>query len=201
MGKGLMKVMAPHIKNILWGSRSPENATVLLKDLGYEGQSGTYEETLTADVIIHTMWFRDLLPWAKENAEQLKGKILVDIANPFTADFSDFTTDWRTSAAEELQRVVPGTKVVGAFKNTFWKVFDQPIHHGIKSDVYITSDDEEAKHVVIDLLQPLPFRIMDAGILKHNRTIERMTLFSRELSQRYGHYPYVSWTLWGGDDL
>ena len=56
----------------------------------------------------------------------LTGKLLIDISNPFNADYSDFVTPWDTSAAEELQRRFPQARVVGAFKNVFWEVFDHP---------------------------------------------------------------------------
>jgi hypothetical protein len=179
-----------------------EKVSGLVEELGWSGvvRPASIAEALQADFIIHSLWFRDLLPWAKEHEEALAGKIVVDIVNPFNADFSDFTLGWGESAAEELQKALPRSKVVGAFKNTFFQVFDRPLHHGLQSDVYVTSDDEEAKAAVIDLLQPIPFRILDAGGLENNRTIERMTLFERKLAIRYGHYPYVSFRLFGGEE-
>jgi 8-hydroxy-5-deazaflavin:NADPH oxidoreductase len=197
MGKGLIKTIAPIHPNVMWASRSPEKVITLMKELEVNVEPVEYEVGLDADVIIHSLWFRDLIPWANENREKLKGKILVDIVNPFTVDFSDFTLDWGTSAAEELQKVLPETRIVGAFKNTFFKVFHEPIHQGLQSDVYITSDDQEAKKTVIDILSGIPFRILDGGALKNNRTIERMTLFEREVSIRYGNYPHVSFRIWG----
>jgi 8-hydroxy-5-deazaflavin:NADPH oxidoreductase len=200
MGRGLIKVMSPYIEGISWGSRSPEKLEQFIKKESYkEVFPVTYTIALQADIIFHSFWFKDLLPFVKENKQELVGKILVDIVNPFTEDFSGFTTDWGTSAAEELQRTIPDTKVVGAFKNTFFEVFNQPIHQGLKSDVYVTSDDEKARHAILKLLEPLPFRMIDGGLLKNNRTIERMTLFERELAIRYGHYPYVSFRLFGAE--
>lgn len=187
MGKALVPLLQPHFDQVCWGSRTPDNTPGTV----------SYEEALRADVIIHTLWFRDVIPWALQNEEALAGKILVDIANPFTEDFSDFTLEWGTSAAEELQKVLPQTRVVGAFKNTFFKVLEQPLHNGQRSDVYVTGDDESARLQVIQLLQPLPFRVLDGGLLANNRTIERMTLFSREMAIRYGHYPYVSYRIFG----
>jgi 8-hydroxy-5-deazaflavin:NADPH oxidoreductase len=197
MGKGLVKSFTPHIP-LFWGSRSIEKVRELIKEHQYEDvEAVDHDGALQADIIFHSLWFRDLIPWAEKNAESLVGKILVDIVNPFTEDFSDFTLDWGESAAEILQEILPDTKVVGAFKNTFFKVFVAPIQDGLKSDCYVTSNDEAAKQTVMSLLAPLPFRILDAGRLENNRTIERMTLFERELAIRYGHYPYVSFRLFG----
>jgi predicted dinucleotide-binding enzyme len=88
--------------------------------------------------------------------------------------------------------------VVGAFKNTYWVVFDEPLHDGMPSDVLVTGDDDAAKRTLIDALAPLPFRFLDAGPLTNSRTVERMTLLERELARRQGHHPRVSWRLWGG---
>jgi hypothetical protein len=108
--------------------------------------------------------------------------------------------DAGVSAAEELQKALPRSKIVGSFKNTFFQVFGRPLHHGLLSDVYVTSDDEEARAAVIGLLQPIPFRILDSGGLDNNRTIERITLFERKLALRYGHYPYISFRLFGCEE-
>lgn len=202
MGKGLIKTLAPYEKDVLWASRDTERVQSLISENNLQSIIPvSYDQALGADIIIHSMWFRDLIPWAKENKGLLAGKILVDIANPFTEDFSSFTLDWGTSAAEELQKTLPETKVVGAFKNTFFSVFEEPIHEGLRSDVYITSDDGNAKKVVMELLRPIPFRIIDSGKLQNNRTIERMTLFEREIAIRYGSYPYVSNRLFGINEL
>ncbi|UUZ93119.1 hypothetical protein LJK87_49370 [Paenibacillus sp. P25] len=47
------------------------------------------------------------------------------------------------------------------------------------------------------LLESVPFRVLDGGRLSNNRTIERMTLFEREVALRYGNYPYVSFRMFG----
>ncbi|WP_245856160.1 NADPH-dependent F420 reductase [Paenibacillus rigui] len=201
MGTGLVRNLHPVMSRLVWGSRNPAGAQQLIEKYGFKGvEAAEIQTALQADIIFHALWFRDLIPWAESCRELLKGKILVDLVNPFTEDFSDFTMDWGTSAAEELQHKLPETSVVGAFKNTFFQVLEKPVHQGTVSDVYVTSDDEKAKLAVIQLLQGIPFRIMDAGRLSNNRTIERMTLFERELAIRYGHYPYVSYRIFGQGD-
>lgn len=192
MGKGLVKILSPHVNELVWGSRNPK---YLSKHANIIPVS--HEIALNADIIIHCLWFKDVIPWAKQNKKKLANKILIDIVNPFTEDFNDFTLEWGQSAAEELQKVIPDTKVVGAFKNTFFQVFEEPIHNDQKSDVYVTSDDEKAKETVMKFLASTPFRILDGGKLSNNRTIERLTLLERELAIRYGNYPYVSNRLFG----
>ncbi|UUZ93118.1 NAD(P)-binding domain-containing protein [Paenibacillus sp. P25] len=109
MGQGLVRVISPHVKeDLIWGSRTPEKVKRLIQEHGFRNvREATYADALQADVIVHSFWYRDLLPWAQEHAGELAGKILIDIANPFTEDFQDFTTALGTSAAEELQKRCP----------------------------------------------------------------------------------------------
>jgi 8-hydroxy-5-deazaflavin:NADPH oxidoreductase len=198
MGKGIAHTLSPFVKSMLWASRNLEWTEILSLQNTHENIiPGSYDDALEADIIIPALWFRDVIPWAKENKTKLEGKIVLDIVNPFTDDFTDFTLEWGQSAAEELQKVIPESKVVGAFKNTFFQVFEKPFENYVKSDVYVTSDDESAKKTVMTLLNPIPFRVMDGGKLSNNRTIERFTLFEREMGIRYGNYPYISNRLFG----
>src|SRR5262249_35797493 len=47
------------------------------------------------------------------------------------------------------------------------------------------------------LVDGSPFRYVDAGRLANAPIVERMTLFSGELGQRYGYFPRMSWRLLG----
>lgn len=198
MGKGLIKTFyQAYPQQVLFSGRSQQRAQQVLDELGIDIKAVEWPEALQADIIIPTFWFSDLIPWAIAHKEQLRGKIVVDITNPFNEDFSDFTTAYDTSSAEELQKAISESQVVGAFKNTFWVVFDAPVLQGIKSDVFVTSESEVARKTVIELLQPLPFRVLDAGLLKNNRTIERMTLLSSEMARKAGSHPRIAYNLWG----
>ncbi len=198
MGKALLKTFyKSYPQHILFSGRDVKHAQQVIGELELELQAVSMKEAMQAEVIIPTLWFKDLLPWVQERLAQLQGKILVDITNPFNETFDDFTTAYDTSSAEIIQNTISQTKVVGAFKNTYWVVFDAPILQGLKSDVYVTSNDGQARQMVIDLIKPLPFRVLDAGILQNNRTIERMTLLSRELSLKAGNYPRIAFNLWG----
>jgi NADPH-dependent F420 reductase len=198
MGKGLVKTFyQAYPEDLFFSGRDQQRAQKVTNELSLNLKAVDMDEALMADVIIPTLWFGDLLPWAKANREQLKGKIVIDITNPFNEDFSDFTTGYDTSSAEELQKVIPESRVVGAFKNTFWVVFDAPVLQGIKSDVFVTSESDSARKAIIELLKPLPFRILDAGSLKNSRTIERMTLLSSEMARKAGSHPLISYNLWG----
>jgi predicted dinucleotide-binding enzyme len=199
MGRGLVRRLAPHHHPLLWGSREPHRLAETAGELGIAGlvEPVHHGQALQAGIVILALWHSDAVAFARRHADALTGRIVVDIANPFTADFESFTLPETTSAAEVLAQEVPGAYVVGAFKNTFWVVLDDPTFPEGSSDVLVTGDDADAKRTVLELLAPLPFRMLDAGRLANNRTIERMTLLGRELAVRHGHYPRTSWRLLG----
>lgn len=128
---------------------------------------------------------------------QLDGKLVIDITNPFNARYDDFILPWDTSGAEEIQRRFPRARLVGAFKNVWWEVLDEPLFDGHPSDVFVVADDAAAKARFLDIVAGSPFRYVDAGRLANARVVERMTLFSGELGQRYGFFPRMNWRLLG----
>lgn len=199
MGSGLVKTLASGQADLVWASRDPAKVARKVRELGLEGRVGvgTHADAFGADMIILALWHRDLPAFVEQYRTQLAGKVVVNIANPFTADFSDFTTPWDCSAAEEFQRMVPEARVVGAFKNAFWVVFDDPQFPEGDADCFVTSDDAEAKAMVMEALGGLPFRVLDGGGLQNCRTLERMTLFAREVALRHGFYPRIAWRLLG----
>ncbi|SHH01564.1 NADPH-dependent F420 reductase [Streptoalloteichus hindustanus] len=194
MGDALVAELAPH-HTVLWGSRDPERIAARAAELG--ATPVDHEAALAADIVFLALWHRDEVPFVSRHRAALAGKIVVSMANPYNADYTGFTTSPDTSAAEVLAAAVPEATVVGAFKNTFWGVFERPEFPEGLSDVLVTGDDQDAKDRVMAALAPMPFRFLDAGPLDRNRTVERMTLLARELSTRYGHHPHVSWRLLG----
>ncbi|MBL0183167.1 MAG: NAD(P)-binding domain-containing protein [Chitinophagaceae bacterium] len=198
MAKGILNVLAnAYPGEIGLYSRDFKKAESLIKECGLDAIALKEKDQFSAGIIIHTLWYRDVLPWVKEHEEELKGKILVDITNPFNDNYDDFVIGYDTSSAEEIQQLIPGTTVAGAFKNTYWVVFDNPEYGGIRSDIYVTANDNLCRKKIMELLHPIPFRVFDAGLLKNNRTIERMTLLEKELATKAGNHPRVSFHLWG----
>ncbi len=200
MGAGLVRRLAPVHPGLLWSGRDPESlahrANELVPSTPPEVVSHV-EAVRRADILILALWHRDAVPFVRQYRQELAGRIVVDIANPFPDDFAGFTLPETTSAAEVLAAAAPQARVVGALKNTFWAVLEDPEFPEGRSDVLVTADDDEAKGVVMGVLASLPVRVLDAGPLRNSRTVERMTLLSREVALRYGHYPRTTWRLLG----
>ena len=197
MGSRLAAMFARAGRKVLLGSRDRDRAAEAVAEVGVPGlRAGTYSEALEAPAIIPAVFIRDgLLDLLDRNCARLKGKLLIDISNPFNADYSDFVTPWDTSGSEEIQRRFCQARIVGAFKNVFWEVFDHPQFGETLSDVLVTGDDEAAKAQFLRLAEGTPFRYLDAGPLINSRTVERLTFITGSLGRQLNSYPRMNWRL------
>jgi predicted dinucleotide-binding enzyme len=200
MAVRLAKLFADRGSEVILGSRTPERAKRITQGLGVASiQPGSYEAAAEATAVLPAMFLRDgMLDTLEPLRARFDGKLWIDITNPFNDRYDDFVLPWNTSAAEEIQKRFPRARVVGAFKNVWWEVFDQPKFDGIGfSDVYVVGDDMVSKQEFQKLVEGSPFRFLDAGRLYNARFVERMTLFAAELGQRQGYFPRMNWRLLG----
>jgi 8-hydroxy-5-deazaflavin:NADPH oxidoreductase len=199
MGVRLAAMFADAGHAVILGSRDLPRARRIVSGLRKANiTAGSYEQATDAPIILPAMFIRDgLFDQLAPLRPALRGKLLIDITNPFNNDYTDFILPWDTSGAEQIQVRVPDARVVGAFKNVWWEVFDAPHFGDTLSDVFVVSDDAAAKQTFFELVQGTPFRYIDAGNLKNARTIERMTLLSGEMGQRYGFFPRMNYKLLG----
>ena len=197
MGSRLAAMFARAGRRVVLGSRDSDRAAEVVDSLGIPTlRAGSICEAMKAPAILPAVFIRDgLFDLLHRHFRDVAGKLLIDISNPFNADYSDFVTPWDSSGAEELQRNFPQARVVGAFKNVFWEVFDQPDFGGSVSDVLVTGDDEAAKAEFLRLAAGTPFRYLDAGPLLHSRTVERLTFITGSLGRQLGAYPRMNWRL------
>ena len=199
MGVRLAVMFADAGHAVILGSRDLSRARRIVSGLRRTNITpGSYEQATDVPTILPAMFIRDgLFDRLAPLRPVLRGKLLIDITNPFNDDYSDFILPWDTSGAEQIQVRVPEARVVGAFKNVWWEVFDAPQFGDTLSDVFVVSDDAGAKQTFFELVQGTPFRYIDAGKLKNARTIERMTLLSGEMGQRYGFFHRMNYKLLG----
>src|SRR5215467_2049579 len=200
MAVRLAKLFAECGNEVILGSRTPDRAARIASGLRVAAiKPGSYEAAADAPVVLPSMFLRDgMLDTLEPLRSRFDGKLWIDITNPFNDRYDDFIYPWNTSSAEEIQKRFPRARVVGAFKNVWWEVFDQPQFNGEGvSDVYVVADDAAAKQELLSLVKGSPFRYIDAGRLSNARFVERMTLFAAELGQRQGYFPRMNWRLLG----
>jgi len=199
MAVRLARILLDNGHRVVLGSRMPSRARTLARVLDkHLCIGGSYDDAASQSVVLPAVFIRDgLFKLMEALRPKLAGKLLIDIANPFNDDYSDFILPWDTSASEQMQACLPTTRVVGIFKNVAWEAFENPQFPEGVSDVFMAGDDIQAKLDVCALFTPSPFRIVDAGKLANARIVERMTLFAMELGGRMGYMPRIGWKLLG----
>ena len=144
---------------------------------GAEVSAATVEDVEPGDVVVLALWYGTNLEVAKQLGEKLKGKTVVDIANPVNATYDGLVTAPDSSSAEDVAKAVgPKTKVVKAFNTTYASTLFSGQVAGEPLDVLIAGYDEEAKNKVTQLVKDAGLRPVDAGPLSRARQIEGMQL-------------------------
>jgi 8-hydroxy-5-deazaflavin:NADPH oxidoreductase len=126
-----------------------------------------------ADAIVLATGYADAVS-ALQAVGDLKGKVVVDITNPLTADYMGLALGHSTSAAEEIARSLPGAELVKGFNTVFAQVLAEgaDFGNGRKVTVFVASDSARAKQTASALAESMGFEVVDAGGLKNARYLE-----------------------------
>jgi predicted dinucleotide-binding enzyme len=122
-------------------------------------------------------------PWdahaqiAKAVGNALEGKIVVDVSNVLTPSF-ELALGFSTSGAEELQKLLPGTKVVKAYNTVFAQNMSTGKLLGERLTVLVAGDDPAGKDIVRKLAEGIGFDSVDAGPLKSARYLEPLGMLN-----------------------
>ncbi|WP_319529945.1 NAD(P)-binding domain-containing protein [uncultured Cohaesibacter sp.] len=138
-----------------------------------------------ADVVILATPYGAAAEIAKE--ADFSGKIVIDVSNPITEDFSGLQVGHTSSAAEEIAKLLPGATVVKAF-NT---VFAQHYSNGLKVagqslQTFIASDDEAARDTVKAIATDIGLEPVDVGPLKNARYLEPIGFLNIQFGYVFG---------------
>lgn len=169
------------------GARSEDNpkAAEWAKTNGEKAGHGTYGEVARwAEMIVFAVNGARLLDVAKAVGEgAVVGKTLIDVTNPL--DMSNGMPPTlipemsnTTSAGEELQRTLPGARVVKTLNTMNHQLMVDPARLNGAHDVFLCGDAEEAKADVVELLKEFGWQNpIDLGKLEAARGMEGMMPF------------------------
>lgn len=145
---------------VTMGSRSADNekASAWATRAGQRAGHGTFADAAAvSDLVFNCVnGGATLAALEATGAENLAGKILVDLANPL--DFSNgmpptlsvFNTD---SLGEQIQRAYPDAKVVKTLNTMSCEIMVDPSRVPGDHDVFVSGDDDDAKAEVTKLLK------------------------------------------------
>jgi len=152
--------------------RDPDKAHQLAQDLAAEaGQLG--QSPIRGDIVVLAVPYQAVSEIAQALGEQLRGRIVVDITNPVDfATFDRLVTPAGSSAEEEIEKLLPGARVVKAFNTTFAGTLTAGTVGGQPLDVFIASDDSGAAKSVAELVQAGGLRPIEVGPLRRAQQLE-----------------------------
>ncbi|WP_320203490.1 NADPH-dependent F420 reductase [Agrobacterium rosae] len=172
MGSGFARAFAARGVDVVMGHRDPATAASLAAEIGSHVEGGGIAAAIKlADVVLLALPYQAVAPVLAE-AGDLKGKILIDITNPITADYKELLLGHTTSASEEIQKVAGGAHVVKAFNTIFAGLISPEARAGKTLQVLVAGDDEDATAKVRKLAETLSFEPINAGPLSNSRFLE-----------------------------
>ena len=148
----------------------PEHAAEAATQTGATAGSSNAEAARGAQVVVLAVPATSIGQIAGDMGKSLDGKVVIDVSNRPTP-----TADGgATSIAEELQTRLPSARIVKAFNTVFASRQAAPTVAGISPDGFVAGDDAAAKQTVLDVVESIGFRPVDAGSLASARTLEGM---------------------------
>ncbi len=147
--------------------------------------------TITGDIVVLAVPYSSLNDIVESYGDKLAGKIVVDITNPLNFEtFDSLLVPVGSSAAAELAKALPASRVLKAFNTTLAATLATRTVGPIKTTVLIAGDDAAAKATLAALISAGDVDAIDAGSLARAHELEAMGFLQLTLAVNES----VSWT-------
>jgi len=175
--------------DVMLGSRDEANprAVAWAHEEGHNALYGTFMNAAEFGEIIFncTLGAASLDALQLAGARNLKGKILIDTANPFdrSTDTWTLTVCNTDSLGEQIQRAFPDTKVIKTLNTVNTNVIVDPNKLIEKTAVFVSGNDIEAKSTVVRILKEwFGWReVIDLGDITTSRSVEMYMMLWHDL--------------------
>lgn len=188
IGSGLARVLAKTNHDVVVADRGDGSEAVKkLAALGINVKGADIGSAVKdGDLIIFATYYNAAEELAKQ--ADFTGKVVVDLSNPVTADFSALQLGHTSSAAEEIARLLPGAKVVKGFNTIFAQHYATGLTVNVqKLQTFIATDDDEARASVNQLAEDIGLEPVDAGPLSNARYLEPLGFLNIQFGYVLGH--------------
>jgi 8-hydroxy-5-deazaflavin:NADPH oxidoreductase len=149
------------------------------------------DRPVSGDIVVLAVPYPAVSDVVAKRADQLAGKIVVDITNPLNFEtFDELTVPADSSAAAEIAAALPQSRVVKAFNTTFAATVAAGRVGPLPTTVLIAGDDANAKALLAGVVSAGGLRAVDAGSLRRARELEALGFLQLTLAVS----DKVSWT-------
>ena len=167
-----------HVSILGTGNMGPAIASVVTKggntvELFSENDA---DKPVTGDVVVLAVPYGAVADIVAQRADQLAGKVVVDITNPVNFEtFDSLVVPADGSAAAVIAAALPQSQVVKAFNTTFAATLASGTVGGQQTTtVLIAGDDADAKSLLAGIVTAGGLRAIDAGSLRRARELEAL---------------------------
>jgi predicted dinucleotide-binding enzyme len=175
--------------DVMIGSREAANpdAVTWARSAGRKALYGTFMNAAEFGEIIFncTLGSASLEALSMAGAGNLKGKILIDTANPLnrSTDAWTLTVCNTDSLGEQIQRAFPDTKVIKTLNTVNVNVMVDPAKLSEQTDAFVCGNDLEAKAIVVSILRDWFgwASVIDLGDISAARAVEAYVLLWQSL--------------------
>ena len=202
MGSAISKSLSKGNYRLLLNGRDHNKLIDLIDDIkevnptaDVEAIDCSFDGCWEADIIISAVPYNIEKEVAERIKEVANQKIVISIANPINEYHNGLLTEPGTSAAEELQKQLPNSKVIKAFNANFADDFSTPLIDGRQADAFIAGNDEDALQNVSELIKTAGFNPIMAGDLTISRILESMQLLLIQLNKKYKYNGLAGWKI------
>ena len=168
---------------VMLGSRNPssENVKGWIAANGTSARAGTFEGTAQFGevIVLATLWTGTENAIKLAGAKNFEGKLVVDATNPLIFEENKpprLALGLNDSGGEQVQRWLPGARVVKCFNIVGNQYMVHPQFEGGPPDMFIAGNDEEAKKTVTAFLKQFGWSVIDTGGIEGARLLEPMCI-------------------------
>jgi predicted dinucleotide-binding enzyme len=168
--------------DVMIGSRDPGAGKLgnWLAKAGERASAGTFAEAAAFGelAVLATAWSGTENALRLAGAEQLEGKVVIDVTNPldFAAGAPRLALGFGDSGGEQVQRWLPGARVVKAFNIiTAGEMVDPDFPCGPPT-MFLCGNDEGAKHTVSGICTDFGWEVVDVGGIEGARLLEPLAM-------------------------
>lgn len=199
MGSAISRSLAKGNFRLLLESDKPDDLVAIITEIKNNTPSADVEQHICsmeacweADIIILAIRYEAEPGIAEKIREVANQKIVISIANPLdtyknglltspdsgaNASNNGLISHPDSGAADQLQRLLPNSKIVKVFDITFAAELSNVAGNGIKMEALLTGNDEESLETAAGILRLAGFNPVIAGDKEQHQSINKIFSF------------------------
>ena len=156
---------------VISNSRGADTLGEKIKEIGGNSIAGSVQEAAEAGVVFLAVRWEHVQEVLATIS--LEGKILVDVTNTSVPEFVAAAPGSKTSS-EMVSQWAKGSKVVKAFNTLYAKILaENPQVNGGNRVIFYSGNDDDAKEVVLGIINRIGFAGVDLGSLHEGGKLQR----------------------------